>query len=178
MMSRSCTHPPPEPIWTSDRVELVHNSTFWLLLPARTRLCAGLFANAPPKKKSVHSSYLTTVKRSYFGPRPPLLQNDCGHLESHSIPAGIPISVLLMEVTAITRVLVTGARGFVGHHSGRLARSIKPSLIGLWQLKRYARVADFEEVLKLDCEHTDNCSLWLDCKITAITPVKVISGTT
>jgi lipopolysaccharide/colanic/teichoic acid biosynthesis glycosyltransferase len=60
------------------------------------------------------------------------------------------------------------------HHYRRL--SIKPGITGLWQIEGNGKVADFEDVVKLDCEYIDNWSLWLDCKIMAKTIVKVISG--
>ena len=60
------------------------------------------------------------------------------------------------------------------HHHRRL--SMKPGLTGLWQLKAGGAVRNFEDVVKLDCEYIDNCSLWLDLKIIGRTVVKVMRG--
>jgi exopolysaccharide biosynthesis polyprenyl glycosylphosphotransferase len=58
------------------------------------------------------------------------------------------------------------------HHYRRL--SMKPGLTGIFQLNGHAKVDDFEETVKLDCEYIDNWSVWLDCKIIASTVVKMM----
>jgi lipopolysaccharide/colanic/teichoic acid biosynthesis glycosyltransferase len=54
---------------------------------------------------------------------------------------------------------------------------MKPGITGLWQLAGNGEVADFEDVVKLDCDYIDNWSLWLDLQILAKTVVKVVKGT-
>ena len=61
---------------------------------------------------------------------------------------------------------------YEAHHHRRL--SMKPGLTGLWQISGNGKVADFEEVVKLDCSYIDNWSVWLDSKILAATVVKVL----
>jgi exopolysaccharide biosynthesis polyprenyl glycosylphosphotransferase len=60
------------------------------------------------------------------------------------------------------------------HHHRRL--SIKPGITGLWQLNGNCVVKDFEEVVKLDCDYIDRCSLWLDARILTKTVRKVLRG--
>jgi lipopolysaccharide/colanic/teichoic acid biosynthesis glycosyltransferase len=60
---------------------------------------------------------------------------------------------------------------YQSHHHRRL--SFKPGITGAWQINGNAKVHDFEEVVKLDCEYIDNWSLWRDCKILTRTLLKV-----
>lgn len=60
------------------------------------------------------------------------------------------------------------------HHHRRL--SIKPGITGLWQVNGNGVVKDFEEVVRLDCEYIDRCSLWLDAWILSKTVKKVFRG--
>jgi len=60
---------------------------------------------------------------------------------------------------------------YLSHHHRRL--SFKPGITGVWQISGNAKVHDFEEVVKLDCEYIDNWSLWRDCKILTRTLLKV-----
>jgi lipopolysaccharide/colanic/teichoic acid biosynthesis glycosyltransferase len=60
------------------------------------------------------------------------------------------------------------------HHQRRL--SMKPGITGLWQLNGHDRVADFETIVKLDCNYIDNWSLWQDCKIILRTILRVAQG--
>ncbi|HVN64080.1 MAG TPA: sugar transferase [Candidatus Binataceae bacterium] len=54
--------------------------------------------------------------------------------------------------------------------------SMRPGITGLWQLEGNAAVADFGEVVKLDCRYIDNWSLWLDFVIMMRTAAKVFHG--
>ena len=47
--------------------------------------------------------------------------------------------------------------------------SIKPGLTGLWQVSGRSDITDFREVLKLDLEYIDNCSLTSDIRILLMT---------
>jgi exopolysaccharide biosynthesis polyprenyl glycosylphosphotransferase len=60
------------------------------------------------------------------------------------------------------------------HHHRRL--SIKPGITGLWQVNGNGLVKDFEEVVKLDCDYIDRCSLSLDARILSRTVRKVLRG--
>ncbi len=53
---------------------------------------------------------------------------------------------------------------------------MRPGLTGLWQLNGNGAVADFEDIVKLDCGYIDSWSLWLDAKIIAKTSVRTLSG--
>jgi lipopolysaccharide/colanic/teichoic acid biosynthesis glycosyltransferase len=63
---------------------------------------------------------------------------------------------------------------YADHHRRRL--SMKPGITGLWQLNGNAGVANFEDVVRLDCHYIDNWSLWLDFTVLARTVLKVIRG--
>lgn len=58
------------------------------------------------------------------------------------------------------------------HHKRRL--SMKPGITGMWQVSGRSNVTDFEEVVKLDLEYIDNCTITLDFKIIAKTFVTVL----
>ncbi len=60
---------------------------------------------------------------------------------------------------------------YLPHHFRRL--SMKPGITGLWQLEGNERVANFEDVVRLDRQYIDNWSLWLDCRILLKTIMKV-----
>jgi lipopolysaccharide/colanic/teichoic acid biosynthesis glycosyltransferase len=60
------------------------------------------------------------------------------------------------------------------HHLRRL--SVKPGITGLWQIQGNQQVADFEDVVRLDCEYIDRWSLRMDLKILAKTLAKVLRG--
>lgn len=60
------------------------------------------------------------------------------------------------------------------HHFRRL--SFKPGITGLWQLNGNEAVSNFEEVVKLDCNYIDGCSLWLDARILTKTVRKILRG--
>ncbi len=66
------------------------------------------------------------------------------------------------------------AASYRNHHFRRL--SMRPGLTGLWQLNGNGAVADFEDIVELDCRYIDSWSLWLDAKIIAKTSVKTLSG--
>ena len=57
------------------------------------------------------------------------------------------------------------------HHRKRMA--IKPGLTGLWQVSGRSDITDFEEVVKLDTEYINNCSVAYDIKILLKT-IKVV----
>lgn len=52
---------------------------------------------------------------------------------------------------------------YESHHKRRL--SMKPGITGMWQVSGRSDITDFEEIVNLDCEYIDNCSIWLDIKI-------------
>ena len=57
-----------------------------------------------------------------------------------------------------------------------LARLAVPSgITGLWQISGRAEV-DFDERVKLDCRYIQDQSFWLDLKILALTPFRVLGG--
>ena len=57
-----------------------------------------------------------------------------------------------------------------------LARLAVPSgITGLWQISGRADL-DFDERVKLDCRYIREQSLWLDLKILALTPFRVLGG--
>ena len=57
-----------------------------------------------------------------------------------------------------------------------LARLAVPSgITGLWQISGRADL-DFDERVKLDCRYIREQSLWLDLKILAVTPFRVLGG--
>ena len=62
---------------------------------------------------------------------------------------------------------------YESHHKRRL--SLNPGITGLWQVSGRSDIQDFEEVVKLDCEYIDNCSIWLDIKILFKTIVVVFT---
>jgi lipopolysaccharide/colanic/teichoic acid biosynthesis glycosyltransferase len=51
----------------------------------------------------------------------------------------------------------------------------KPGLTGLWQVTARSSV-DFDEMVRLDIEYSENQSFWLDLKILLKTPLAVLSG--
>jgi lipopolysaccharide/colanic/teichoic acid biosynthesis glycosyltransferase len=51
----------------------------------------------------------------------------------------------------------------------------KPGLTGLWQVTGRSSV-DFDEMVRLDIEYSENQSFWLDLKILLETPLAVLSG--
>ena len=57
------------------------------------------------------------------------------------------------------------------HHRKRMA--IKPGLTGLWQVSGRSDITDFEEVVKLDTEYINNCSISYDILIILKT-IKVV----
>ncbi len=57
------------------------------------------------------------------------------------------------------------------HHRKRMA--IKPGLTGLWQVSGRSDITDFEEVVKLDTEYINNCSVSYDILILLKT-IKVV----
>lgn len=57
------------------------------------------------------------------------------------------------------------------HHRKRMA--IKPGLTGLWQVSGRSNITDFEEVVKLDTEYINNCSISYDILIILKT-IKVV----
>lgn len=57
------------------------------------------------------------------------------------------------------------------HHKRRL--SMKPGVTGLWQLYGNDEVADFEEVVELDCRYIDTWSLLQDCRILLRTMLRI-----
>jgi len=54
--------------------------------------------------------------------------------------------------------------------------SMTPGLTGLWQVSGRSDIDDFDEVVKLDLEYIDNCSLGLDIKILFKTIKVVFTG--
>ncbi|MCI5649373.1 MAG: sugar transferase [Fusicatenibacter sp.] len=63
-------------------------------------------------------------------------------------------------------------QAYEAHHKRRL--SMKPGLTGMWQVSGRSNIADFEEVVRLDCYYLDHWSLQLDAKILLKTIVVVI----
>ena len=57
----------------------------------------------------------------------------------------------------------------------RIRASMKPGLTGMWQVSGRSKITDFDEVVKLDREYSENWSLWLDIKILLKTVVVVIT---
>ena len=51
----------------------------------------------------------------------------------------------------------------------------KPGLTGLWQVTGRSRTT-FDEMVRLDLQYAQRCSLWTDIKILLATPAAVISG--
>ena len=60
------------------------------------------------------------------------------------------------------------------HHQRRL--SMKPGVTGLWQLYGNDGVADFEEIVELDCRYIDTWSILQDCRIIFRTILRVARG--
>lgn len=62
---------------------------------------------------------------------------------------------------------------YENRHKRRL--SMRPGITGMWQVSGRSDIQDFEEVVKLDCEYIDNCSIWLDIKILFKTVMVVLT---
>ena len=60
------------------------------------------------------------------------------------------------------------------HHQRRL--SMKPGVTGLWQLYGHDEVADFEQIVELDCKYIDTWSLGQDCRVIFRTILRVFRG--
>lgn len=63
---------------------------------------------------------------------------------------------------------------YEGRHKRRL--SLKPGLTGLWQVSGRSNIDNFEDVVKLDLEYIEHCSLLLDMKLLLMTVVIVFTG--
>lgn len=61
---------------------------------------------------------------------------------------------------------------YQAHHKKRLAA--KPGLTGLWQISGRSRIADFEEIVRLDSDYINNWHLGLDIKILFYTILVVL----
>ena len=59
------------------------------------------------------------------------------------------------------------------HHRARLAT--KPGITGMWQVSGRSKITDFEEIVKLDTEYINNCSISLDIRILIKTVFAVFS---
>jgi len=63
---------------------------------------------------------------------------------------------------------------YLPHQRRRL--SMKPGITCIWQVSGRNRIG-FEQWMKLDLKYIDNWSLWLDCKLLALTVRAVVKGT-
>ena len=63
---------------------------------------------------------------------------------------------------------------YEGRHKRRL--SLKPGLTGLWQVRGRDNIYNFEEVVKMDLEYIEHCSLLLDIKLMLKTVELVLTG--
>ena len=63
---------------------------------------------------------------------------------------------------------------YEGRHKRRL--SLKPGLTGLWQVRGRDNIYNFEEVVKMDLEYIEHCSLLLDIKLMLKTVGLVLTG--
>ena len=79
-----------------------------------------------------------------------------------------------MSLVGTRPPMVSEFASYEPHHQRRL--SMKPGITGLWQLNGHDEVADFETIVKLDCNYIDNWSLWQDCKIIFRTILRVTQG--
>lgn len=57
----------------------------------------------------------------------------------------------------------------------RRVLEVTPGITGLWQVTGRSRTT-FDEMVRLDLRYMQQWSLWLDCKILALTPLAVFSG--
>ncbi len=60
------------------------------------------------------------------------------------------------------------------HHHRRI--SAKPGMTGLSQLQQGHSLADFEDIVRLDCQYIDHWSLWMDIWVLLKTIAKVFEG--
>ena len=51
--------------------------------------------------------------------------------------------------------------------------TVRPGLTGLWQVKR-ADAEDFDEMIRMDVDYTEQMSVWLDLKLIALTIPSII----
>ncbi len=51
--------------------------------------------------------------------------------------------------------------------------AVRPGLTGLWQVKR-ADAEDFDEMIRMDVDYTEQMSVWLDLKLIALTIPSII----
>jgi lipopolysaccharide/colanic/teichoic acid biosynthesis glycosyltransferase len=49
---------------------------------------------------------------------------------------------------------------YASYHRRRL--SVRPGITGPWQARGNGVVADFEEIVRMECDYIDQWSLWLD----------------
>ena len=63
---------------------------------------------------------------------------------------------------------------YSAHHKRRI--SIKPGITGLWQVSGRSEIADFEEIVRLDCFYIDYWSIAADIKILLKTFGAVFTG--
>jgi lipopolysaccharide/colanic/teichoic acid biosynthesis glycosyltransferase len=52
-----------------------------------------------------------------------------------------------------------------------------PGITCLWQVRGRNRISNFDDWVRMDLEYIENWSLWLDCKLIALTAWAVIAGT-
>jgi hypothetical protein len=57
----------------------------------------------------------------------------------------------------------------------KLRLDVTPGMTGLWQVTAHNQVS-FSEMVQIDLEYIQNCSLWLDLKIIIHTPIEMIRG--
>ena len=55
--------------------------------------------------------------------------------------------------------------------------SVMPGITCLWQVRGRNRISNFDDWVRMDLEYIENWSLWLDCKLIALTAWAVIAGT-